>query len=224
MTPVLLGRGSALFPDGLGGVVFDCDGVIIDSWAANAEFYNRVRAYFGLPPMTPEMEAFAFMASAQESLEHVVPPEHHAEIPHVTRNVVSYGRDIVPLLRLQPGFREMADELRSWGLRLGVHTNRTRPGMQTVLDIFDLGTYFQPVITVTEAAPKPSPEGVSLILDEWNLAPGQALFVGDSSHDRAAAAAAGAVFAAFAADDLRGDLTADGCPGLLQTLRKALEV
>lgn len=43
-----------LFPDGLRGVIFDCDGVMIDSRAANDEFYNRVLAYFGLPPMTPE--------------------------------------------------------------------------------------------------------------------------------------------------------------------------
>lgn len=53
-----------LFPDGLRGVIFDCDGVMIDSRAANDEFYNRVLAYFGLPPMTPEQEAYSFMATS----------------------------------------------------------------------------------------------------------------------------------------------------------------
>ena len=47
----------ALFSHGLGGVIFDCDGVMINSRAANDEFYNRVLAYFGLPPLTPEQEA-----------------------------------------------------------------------------------------------------------------------------------------------------------------------
>ena len=41
----------ALFPHGIAGVIFDCDGVMIDSRAANNVFYNRVLAYFGLPPM-----------------------------------------------------------------------------------------------------------------------------------------------------------------------------
>ncbi len=30
-----------LFPRGLGGVIFDCDGVMINSRAANEQFYNR---------------------------------------------------------------------------------------------------------------------------------------------------------------------------------------
>ena len=39
-----------LFPNGLGGVIFDCDGVIIDSRPANGVYYNRILAHFGLPP------------------------------------------------------------------------------------------------------------------------------------------------------------------------------
>ena len=33
-----------LFPHGLTGIIFDCDGVMIDSRAANAIFYNKVLA------------------------------------------------------------------------------------------------------------------------------------------------------------------------------------
>ena len=45
-----------LFPHGLTGIIFDCDGVMIDSRAANAIFYNKVLAALGLPPLTPEQE------------------------------------------------------------------------------------------------------------------------------------------------------------------------
>lgn len=41
-----------LFPHGLTGIIFDCDGVMIDSRAANAIFYNKVLAALGLPPLT----------------------------------------------------------------------------------------------------------------------------------------------------------------------------
>ena len=37
----------------LRGVIFDCDGVIIDSKEANTTFYNSVLHHFGLPSMTP---------------------------------------------------------------------------------------------------------------------------------------------------------------------------
>ena len=53
-----------LFPQGIGGVIFDCDGVIIDSRATNGIYYNRILEHFGLPPMTPEKERYSFMATA----------------------------------------------------------------------------------------------------------------------------------------------------------------
>ena len=107
----------ALFPHGIAGVIFDCDGVMIDSRAANNIFYNRVLAYFGLPPMTQEQEDYSFMATSRQALLHIVPPHLHHEIDYVTRNEVVYQRDIVPMLRLQPGFMNFIDNLRSRGVR-----------------------------------------------------------------------------------------------------------
>ena len=66
-----------LFPHGLTGIIFDCDGVMIDSRAANAIFYNKVLAALGLPPLTPEQDAYTFMATARQALEYIVPPEMH---------------------------------------------------------------------------------------------------------------------------------------------------
>lgn len=214
---------SSLFPDGLRGVIFDCDGVIINSRAANNEFYNRVLAYFGLPPMTREQEDYVFMATGMQSLRYILPEALHDRIEHVVRDVVVYDRDIVPLLRLQPGLKDFLDMLRGKGLRLAVQTNRTRAGMRRVLDIFDLHSYFYPVITVTDTAPKPSPEGARHILGMWHAGPRQTLFVGDSRHDRDAAGAAGMVFAAFNGGDLTGDITAADYPALAGALRETLE-
>ena len=146
----------ALFPHGIAGVIFDCDGVMIDSRAANNIFYNRVLAYFGLPPMTQEQEDYSFMATSRQALLHIVPPHLHHEIDYVTRNEVIYQRDIVPMLRLQPGFMNFIDNLRGRGVRMAVHTNRKLDGIQTVLDIFSLPSYFNPVVAADTAAPKPS--------------------------------------------------------------------
>ena len=149
----------ALFPHGIAGVIFDCDGVMIDSRAANNVFYNRVLAYFGLPPMNLEQENYCFMATSRQALLHIVPPHLHHEIDYVIRNEVVYQRDIVPMLRLQPGFKGFIDNLRSRGVRMAVHTNRKLDGIQTVLDIFSLPSYFNPVVAADTAAPKPSAEG-----------------------------------------------------------------
>lgn len=203
----------------LKGVIFDCDGVMIDSRAANAEFYNRILQHFGLPPLTVEQEAYTFMATARQAMEYITPPEYHPLLDEVCRNVVVYRRDIFPLLTLMPGFLPFVDELRDKKVQLGVNTNRVGGGMQRILDKFSLPAYFNPVVTADDAAPKPSPAGLELILRQWHCAPDEVLFVGDSPHDKAAAAGAGVCFAAFGNAELTGDITAADYSALAQGLR-----
>lgn len=213
---------SRLFTNGLAGVIFDCDGVIVDSRESNTVFYNRVLEHFNLPPMTPEQEKFCFMATAMQALLHIVPPHLHKQISYVTSEVVNYHRDIMPMLRLQPGFVDFIDYLRDKQVRMAVHTNRRLEGIQTVLDIFGLPSYFDPVVAADTAAPKPSPEGALRICATWQTPPETVLFVGDSEHDKETAQGAGVVFAAFNGGALRGQITATDYPGLREALDDAL--
>ena len=213
---------SRLFTNGLAGVIFDCDGVIVDSRESNTVFYNRVLEHFNLPPMTPEQEKFCFMATAMQALLHIVPPHLHKQISYVTSEVVNYHRDIMPMLRLQPGFVDFIDYLRDKQVRMSVHTNRRLEGIQTVLDIFGLPSYFDPVVAADTAAPKPSPEGALRICATWQTPPETVLFVGDSEHDKETAQGAGVVFAAFNGGALRGQITATDYPGLREALDDAL--
>ena len=118
---------------------------------------------------------------------------------------VDYGRDILPLVRLMPGFVPFIELLHARDVRLAIDTNRTDAGIQRVLDFFSLPPYFDPVISASCARPKPSPAGAESILRTWGAEPGQALFVGDSENDREAARGAGMVFAGFGG--LTGDVT-----------------
>lgn len=213
---------SKLFAQGLAGVIFDCDGVMVDSRESNNMFYNRVLEYFKLPPMTPEQEKFSFMATAMQALLHIVPPHLHSQINYVTSDVINYQRDIMPMLRLQPGFVDFIDYLRGKRVRMAVHTNRRLEGIQTVLDIFGLPSYFDPVVAADTAAPKPSPEGTLRICAAWQTPPENVLFVGDSEHDKEAAQGAGVIFAAFNSGALRGQITATDYPGLRVALDDAL--
>ena len=213
---------STLFPNGLAGVIFDCDGVMIDSRESNNIFYNRVLDHFNLPHMTPDQEKFCFMATAMQALLHIVPPHLHKQIGYVTSEVVNYHRDIMPMLRLQPGFVDFIDYLRDKQVRMAVHTNRRLEGIQTVLDIFGLPSYFDPVVAADTAAPKPSPEGALRICATWQTPPETVLFVGDSEHDKETAQGAGVVFAAFNGGALRGQITATDYPGLREALDDAL--
>ncbi|MDE5879135.1 MAG: HAD-IA family hydrolase, partial [Desulfovibrio sp.] len=115
-----------------------------------------------------------------------------------------------------PGFLPFIETLHAAGSRLAIDTNRTDVGIERVLDFFSLPPYFEPVISASCARPKPSPEGAELILRAWGAAPREALFVGDSEHDREAARGAGLVFAGFGG--LTGALTAPDFAALARQL------
>ncbi|MBR4742498.1 MAG: HAD family hydrolase [Desulfovibrio sp.] len=196
-----------LFPHGLHGIIYDCDGVMIDSRSANTLFYNRVLAHFGLPPMTPEQEMYSFMATGMQALEHILPVSLHPQIKEVVRTAVNYDRDIVPLLTLMPGFKDFVLEIHGLGLRQAICTNRTSQGFGAVLQFFKFPKIFEPIVTVSSSPPKPNSQGAKSVTKQWGCEPGQILFVGDSAHDRDAARGAGQLFAAFNGLGIQGDIT-----------------
>lgn len=194
-----------LFPGGMAGIIFDCDGVMIDSEDANRFFYNKVLAWLGLPPMNAEQERFAFMATARQALAAMTPPADHPRIEEAIREGVDYNRDIMPRTRLMPGFREFVELAHGLGLKMAIDTNRVEAGIKRILDFFALPNYFDPVISASSAAPKPSGDGARLVAASWGVPPGAILFIGDSATDGGAARDAGAVFGAFGPGAPKGD-------------------
>jgi HAD superfamily hydrolase (TIGR01509 family) len=182
-------------PRGIAGVVFDCDGVLIDSREANTAYYNRIRAIGGLGRMSPEEEEYAHMHSVRESLSRLFPPEMHGRLKEFAGRV-DYARDILPMVRAEPGLHACLDALRAKGLRLAIFTNRGG-GMGAVLEAFSLRPYFDPVVTVADVKAKPAPDGLLRIAECWQRPPEDLLFVGDSLLDAMAAEAAGACFWAY---------------------------
>ena len=54
-------------------IIFDCDGVLFDSRYANEAFYNHIRRNFHLPPLTPAELEYVHMATAEESVNYIIP-------------------------------------------------------------------------------------------------------------------------------------------------------
>ena len=177
------------------GFIFDCDGVIIDSFEANAAYYNHILNHFGLPSMTAEQALYVHSASCDASLDYILPPEYRQAADDYRMNL-DY-RFVVPYLRLEPGLREVLLLMREKGYKLAVCTNRTST-MHFILDHFGLNGFFDPIIQAKDVSlPKPHPEGLQHILTEWRQQPDEVAFIGDSHIDQQTAAAAGVPFWAY---------------------------
>jgi phosphoglycolate phosphatase len=73
--------------------------------------------------------------------------------------------------------------LKNQGRLLAVATGKAREGLTRVWHETDMAGYFNSSICSDEAHSKPHPQMLERLLHEFNLAPEQALMVGDSKHD-----------------------------------------
>ncbi len=204
-------------PTKLSGVIFDCDGVILNSRSANKLYYNKVLEALGLPPQTPEQEAFTFMSTVRGAFEYLIPKHLYGELEKVYKTVVNYQRDILPHIELEDNFLDFITFLKEHNIKMAVHTNRY-DGMQAVLDTFKLHGFFDPVITAADATPKPAPDGIFKIIEQWQVPSNNVFFVGDSLNDQQAALAGQMAFVAYKDETLAASLNVDS----FSTLKKLL--
>ncbi len=174
-------------------VVFDCDGVLFDSWHANVAYYDAIRARLGLPPMD---------AAWQERAHYLAGPQvigemfgHDASLLIEARRIaraVDYG-PFYELMEPSPGLFDVLASLHgTW--RLGMATNRSTT-VPEVVSRFGLDAYLDAAVGILDVArPKPAPDVVLECLARLGVAPAAGVYVGDAESDLVAARAAGVEF------------------------------
>lgn len=179
----------------LAAVIFDCDGVLFDSWRANVAYYNAIRAGAGLGPMTPAWEhRVHFLASAQVLTEMFgADPAGLAHAQRVARGIAY--EPFFALMDPVPGLHDVLAALRR-SYRLAMATNRGTT-VHEVVRRFGLSAYLELAVGVLDVArPKPHPDMIEKCLAHLGVAPEAAVYVGDAESDRTAADAAGVHFVA----------------------------
>ena len=179
-------------------IIFDCDGVLFASEAANLAFYNHIFEFFGLPVVEADDEvqlAILHTYSSHQVFEYFFGQGQRYQEVLVYARTVDY-RQFVPLMEPQPGLYEVLGRLAE-RYRLGIATNRTGT-MFLVSRIFRLQPYFQHMVTAGDVPrPKPHPDMLHRALELFQVEPQAALYIGDSELDYRASRAAGIPFIGF---------------------------
>ncbi|MFW5734201.1 MAG: HAD family hydrolase [Oceanidesulfovibrio sp.] len=198
------GHGNTFHPPRpLKGLIFDCDGVLLDTMESNQVYYNMILEKLELDPMTPEQLHYVHSHTARQSVEHIVPRSMHHRIPEALAQV-SYMRDILPHLSAMDGLIPALNWCQAAGLRMGVATNRSTT-MDRVIQMFGLQRYFSPVMTASKTRAKPNPDQLTHILRVWNVHPQEVAFVGDTVVDQLTAERARVPFWSFRDESLLAD-------------------
>lgn len=177
-------------------VVFDCDGVMFDTAEVNKCYYNRVLEHFNKPPLTQSQFVKVHMFSVKEAIAYLFPERRDLTDVFDYMQGFNYG-EFISLMVIEPGLIDLLDRLKEREYIRAVATNRTNT-MAKVVRAFDLGHRFESVVTAADVKnPKPAPDQLFKIMGQFELKSREILFIGDSSFDEMAAAAAGTLFVAF---------------------------
>lgn len=184
-------------------VVFDCDGVMFDTAGANKAYYNHVLEHFGMPTLNAEQFAFIHMHTVDESLAFLFSDDVQLAAAKAYRKQMSY-LPFLQFMQIEPDLKSLLLKLRP-GYNTAIATNRTDT-MNRVLKEHNLAQSFDLVVTALDVVhPKPHPEQLDKILAHFNVQSRQAMYIGDSGLDKAAAKAAGVIFVAYSNDGLEAD-------------------
>jgi phosphoglycolate phosphatase len=178
-------------------ILLDFDGTLVDTAPDFIDALNRLLAERGHPEVP--QQAFRNLAGDGakrlflRALEHVgAPLPAEAELmPEVQRLIAYYYEVMTVRTRPFPGVVETLRGLRAGGARLAVCTNKPQASTDALIRHFGLEALFDAVLGGdTVRAKKPDPLHLHDALARLGRAPGQAVMVGDSATDVAAARAA----------------------------------
>jgi HAD superfamily hydrolase (TIGR01509 family) len=180
----------------LRAVLFDLDGVLVESRAVWVEVMRAIARKFGYPEITAEQMERAWGQGIAEDVRMFYPGFTAQELEGEYNSMF---RQYVQHLKVEPEGLPALEELRAKGIRVAVVTNSPREVAHAMLG----EARVDPDVLVSGNdvyEPKPAPDGILAALTLLGLTAAEAVFVGDTKFDREAARRARICFAGYRTD------------------------
>ncbi len=170
------------------GAIFDLDGTLLATLESIAKSGNEMLKTFGYQSI-PVKQYGAFAGNGADKLvERALIYSGDTELSHLEEAIRVYrecfGRYCSYKVQPYDGILAMLDKLVSKNIRLGVVTNKPHNNAVRLMKEY-FGDYpFTHVLGQQEGFPqKPDPTGILTVLKDWNIAPLECVYLGDSDVD-----------------------------------------
>jgi HAD superfamily hydrolase (TIGR01509 family) len=185
------------------GVLFDWDGVLLDSLSNSMNVYNKIMLEEGMEPLSREKFFRLQSPNWYEFYERLDIPKTMWK--RMDDAWVRLYRQEAP--KLQPDTMKCLRTLKSSNFRLGLISNGSKARVGGELARFDLNSFFDVVhCPGRNEEMKPAPILLQRALGDLGLQPGNAVYIGDSPVDIQAAQNAGIASIALAREPVQVEM------------------
>lgn len=185
----------------LRGLIFDFDGVVVDSHPAHKRAWKALLKSVGREVSDEELEFVLEGQKREAILRHFLGNLTNEQIKNYGEKKNALFRNEVPQIKTVHGLNDLLTDVAGAGLSAAVASSAGRNRVDHVLAHLELGNRFQAVLTGDDVLTgKPDPAIFLLAAQRINLAPEQILVCEDGVSGVEAAKAAGMKCLAIAAN------------------------
>ena len=170
------------------GAIFDLDGTLLATLESIAKAGNAMLKHFGFPSVPVKQYGIFAGNGADKLVERALLYSGDTKLVHLNEAIRVYrecfGEYCSYQVKPYDGILEMLLELQSKNIRLGVVTNKPHVNAVRLMKEYFGDFSFTHVIGQQEGLPqKPDPAGIFTVLRDWDIAPSECVYLGDSDVD-----------------------------------------
>ena len=174
-------------------ILFDLDGVIIDSEPLSEKAFRQTSLHLGRDLTQEEVASLKGSVAeigAAKLLEYN--PTATLSVPQVIEYQNNLYKAMLDQMRLIPGSRDFIQKAYKKGFKLGLTTSALQENQQRIFEMFNLSPFFSTIITGQDIINgKPHPEPYLKTAEKLGVAPANALVIEDSVNGVRSVKAAG---------------------------------
>lgn len=178
----------------LDALLWDLDGVIVDSTAFHFEAYRRLLLEFGHEADEAYFRRELFGRRNEDILHRLLPEVPQSDLPALAGRKEELYRSLLQGQKLQPlpGAKELVHRLAEAGVRQAIVSSTPRKNIEIALEALGLTARFETIVSAEDVQRgKPDPQGYRLGAERLGVPPERCVVIEDAPPGIEAAKAAG---------------------------------
>lgn len=175
------------------GIIFDMDGVLVDSGDAHFESWRLLAVELGAPPVTREQFDRSFGRRSREIIAEWFGVDDASQAQSLDDRKEAIYRDILELgVPEMPGARQLVARLHAAGFRIAVGSSGPSKNIAMVCDAMNLRPFLSAIVTGEDVQRgKPDPQVFLIAAERMGTSPGRTVVIEDAPPGVEAARRAG---------------------------------